>query len=46
MEVTGWTKEKMRRAREQGIVAYKLTKEGSYLYDLNSIHKSFIKQTA
>ena len=40
--LTGWNKEGMRAARENGYVNYK-EKDGSHWYDLNSIHSKFIK---
>lgn len=44
MDVTGWDKEKMRRAREQKIVLTKGDKCNGILYDLNSIHPLLIKK--
>lgn len=42
MDLTGWNKEKMRQAREQGLVEFK--EEGkSLLYKLESIHPLFLK---
>lgn len=47
MDVTGWDKEKMRRAREQKVVISKGDKASGILYDLNSIHPQlFIKKAA
>lgn len=41
-DLTGWNKEKLRQAREQGLVEFK--EEGkSYKYKLESIHPLFIK---
>lgn len=42
MELTGWDKRKMQKAREQKIVVTKKTESG-ILYDLNSIHPLLIK---
>jgi hypothetical protein len=44
LEATGWTKRKLQTAREQGIVEYKDSGAGSYLYKLESIPEQFIKQ--
>lgn len=44
-ELTGWDREKMRRAREQGLIRYKDTDQGR-VYDLNSIPLQFIKPKA
>lgn len=38
---TGWNKEGMRRAREQGLVKWK-KENGSFFYDLTSIHEMFL----
>lgn len=46
MEVTGWDKRKMQRAREQQVVVTKPTPTGGILYDLNSIHPLLIKKAA
>lgn len=43
MEATGWDKEKMRRAREQGVVDFK-RERGIYLYNINSIHPALLKK--
>jgi len=43
MEATGWDKEKMRRARAQGVVDFKKV-DGSYLYNLYSIHPALLKK--
>lgn len=43
-DLTGWSKERMRIAREQGVVKYKKSKEQSYKYLLESIPQQFIKQ--
>jgi hypothetical protein len=41
-DLTGWNKEKLRQAREQGLVEFK--EDGkSYLYKLESIHPLFLK---
>ena len=44
MEVTGWDKEYMRRAREYGWITWK--KENGFFYDYNSIPQQLIKKTA
>lgn len=41
-ELTGWDREKMRRAREQGLIHYKDTPEGR-VYDINSIPQQFLR---
>lgn len=44
MEITGWSKRKLQSAREQGIVEFKESPGGGYLYLLESIPEIFIKQ--
>ncbi len=41
-DLTGWNKEKLRMARQQGIVKYKESDGGGYLYQLESIPQQFI----
>lgn len=41
-DITGWSKERMRRARETGQVRWKKDGNG-YWYDVNSIHPAFLK---
>lgn len=43
-EVTGWTKLKLRQAREQGIIEFRKVKGNEYEYKLESIPDIFIKQ--
>lgn len=43
--LTGWDKEKLRQAREQGLIEWKKTEDG-WLYKLESIPEQFIKKTA
>lgn len=38
---TGWNNEKMRQARDNGLVKYK-KENGKFFYDLDSIHQSFL----
>lgn len=42
-DATGWDREKMRQARNQGIVKWEKRKDG-FFYDLNSIPPAFLKQ--
>lgn len=41
--LTGWSKEKMRQAREQNIITYRENKTGGYEYLLESIPTQFLK---
>jgi hypothetical protein len=41
-DLTGWSGEKMRQAREQGIIEYRRKKTGGYEYKLESIPETFI----
>jgi hypothetical protein len=43
-ELTGWSPRRMQLARQQGIVEYKESGSGGYLYKLESIPEQFIKQ--
>lgn len=43
-DVTGWNKGKLQKARQQGIVEFKDSPGGGYLYKLESIPEIFIKQ--
>lgn len=43
-ELTGWDKERLRMARNQGILECKKSSGGGYLYKLESIPQQFIKQ--
>jgi hypothetical protein len=43
-ELTGWDKERLRMARNQGILDSKKSSTGGYLYKLESIPEHFIKQ--
>jgi hypothetical protein len=43
-ELTGWSPRRMQLARQQGIVEYKESNGGGYLYKLESIPEQFIKQ--
>ncbi len=45
-DLTGWNKEKLRMARQQGIVKYKESEGGGYLYQLESIPEHFIKKVS
>lgn len=45
-DLTKWDPEKMRSAREHGIIKFKKSKKQSYSYLLESIPQEFIKQTA
>lgn len=40
--LTGWNKEQMRTARENGYVEYEKREDGIF-YDLNTLHEKFIK---
>lgn len=42
--ITGWDHEKLRQARDQGIVEFKRAKGSGILYKLQSIPEQFIKQ--
>jgi len=44
-ELTGWNNEKLRQAREQGIVKRKKTPEG-WFYLLESVPEQFIKKAS
>lgn len=44
MELTGFSKEKMRRARMQGIIKFKKTNTKTYTYLLESVSEHFIKK--
>jgi hypothetical protein len=41
-EVTGWNAERLRQARQQGIIKFKKISEGMF-YDVNSLHPFFKK---
>jgi hypothetical protein len=41
-DLTGWNGEKKRQAREQGLVKFKKTETGSYLYLAESIPEIFL----
>lgn len=41
-EVTGWSKRRLQRAREQGVVEFKKSESGGLLYKLESIPEIFI----
>ena len=43
-DLTGWSPRRMQLARQQGIVEYKVSDSGAYLYKLESIPEIFIKQ--
>jgi hypothetical protein len=43
-DLTGWSPEKMRQARESKLIEFKRNKTGGYLYKLESIPEIFIKQ--
>ena len=46
-DLTGWEGEKMRQAREQGIIKYKRAQSGGFIYLLESLPEQFIiKKTA
>lgn len=45
-DVTGWNKSKLQMARQQGIIEYKESPGGGYLYKLESIPTQFIKQAS
>jgi hypothetical protein len=40
--LTGWNLNKMRQARDQGLIQFRKTKEGTYEYLLESIPEQFI----
>lgn len=42
--LTGWDAEKLRQAREQGLVEWKKDEKLGWLYNLNSIPKIFIRE--
>lgn len=42
MELTGWDKYKLRKARDQGIIKYAQKNSGAVLYVLESIPEIFI----
>lgn len=44
-EATGWDREKMRQAREQGLVEWKDDAKMGRVYNLDSINPLFIKKT-
>lgn len=44
-DLTGWDREKLRQARDQGLIEFKKTKDG-WFYKLESIPEVFIKKTA
>lgn len=44
-KLTGWNKERMRRARQNGEIKM-IRKNGKILYDLSSINPLLIKKTA
>jgi hypothetical protein len=41
-ELTNWTREKLRQAREQKIIEFKRSPGGGYLYKLESIPEQFL----
>jgi len=43
-DLTGWSPEKMRQARQSKLIEFKRSKTGGYLYKLESIPEQFIKQ--
>lgn len=43
-ELTGWTRERMRQARELELIQHKRSEGGGWLYKLESIPKEFIRQ--
>ncbi|HTE27055.1 hypothetical protein [Flavitalea sp.] len=43
VDLTGWDNQRMRMAREQGIVKFKKADTGGYLYLIESIPKLFLK---
>jgi hypothetical protein len=43
-DLTGWTPEEMRQARQHNIIEFKRSPGGGYLYKLESIPEQFIKQ--
>lgn len=46
-DLTGWDREKMRTARETGIIRWRRSKETGIEYDLDSLNEKFIiKKTA
>lgn len=45
-DLTGWSPRRMQLARQQGIVEYKESRGGGYLYKLESIPDRFIKKQA
>lgn len=45
-DVTGWNKSKLQMARQQGIIEYKDSPTGGYLYKLESIPEQFIKKVS
>lgn len=42
-DLTGWTGEKLRQAREQGLLSFKRSAGGGWLYDINSIPDRLLK---
>ena len=42
LEVTGWTSRRLRQARDAGEIAYR-EENGTYRYDLNSLHPYMLK---
>lgn len=40
--LTGWDNEKMRQARNIGLIAFEKRADGSWWYDLNSLNEKFI----
>ena len=43
LELTGWTNERLRQARENGEIRF-TTPDKSYRYDLNSLHPYMLKK--
>lgn len=44
VEITGWNKEQMRRARQQGLIKYRRDPEKGFIYSLESLPTMFIKK--
>lgn len=42
--LTGWTKDKMNKARENGYIDWKKDEETGFWYDLHSLSEKFIKR--
>jgi len=45
-DLTGWNNEKLRQARDQGIIEYKRSEGGGWLYKLESLPEVFIIKKA